>query len=565
MKKETVKKTGKKVVKKPVAKVSKTPVVETAKVEEKKVVIEHTSKKEVETSPVKKYMSVAMLVIAVILLIIGICIESAAIPCKLIGLLILAIVGQVKTIEKKDHVLLKSVGVWALTALLFTWFLPYGYFSGTSFTDYGMQRIGINDIPTVIYYAIYFCMDKVIYLLALAGFYGILSKTSGYQKLVSDIAKKAEYNKSLFAIVTVVIVILMTCLFSQTLAVVAFIPFFISILSKLKFDKLTAFMLTFGALLAAMIGSPWGTEGLYWFNYYAGTTLTDGFTYRLIIEACVIALFIFFAYKRVKKMETKDNTLVVEDTFEVVEPSAKANKTAMEVILIITTIFMVLGYVKWNTNFGVKAFSDFHTWLTGLTIGESTTIFSYILGKAGVALGEWDIVTGATLLLVMSIIIALVYRIKLSDYIDYVIKGIEKMAKPIALFVCVFVVFVIAYTSPFIPTLTNWMYSLVNGFNPYLATIMAFITSVFHADFGYTGYTVGAYLSSAYADNLGIAHTIYFAMYGFVQLLMPTSGILLLGLGLTNVEYKSWLKYIWKFALGIFVILLVLFSIVTFA
>jgi uncharacterized ion transporter superfamily protein YfcC len=562
MKKETVKKTGKKVVNKPAVKAKETTVKTISKPEVKKV--EKVTVKK-ENKNVCKYVELGLALVAVVLLIVGICVESAEMPCKLIGLLMLGVLGQVVVIQRKDHVLLKSVGVWAITALLFTWFFPYGYFQGATFTEYGMQRVGLNDLPTVVYYAIYFSMDKIIFLLAMAGFYGLLSKTSGYQKVVSDMAKKAENNKMLFAMLTVVVIVLLTALFSQTLAVLFFIPFVISILSKLKFDKLTSFVITFGTLLAAMIGSPWGTEGQYWFNYYAGTTLTDGFTYRLIAEAFVLVLFLFFAWKRVKKMENKENAILVEDVFEVSEPKAKTGKTAMIIILAITALFMLLGYIKWETNFGVTVFSDFHTWLTGLTIGESTTIFSYILGKAAVAFGEWDIITGATLIFVMSIIVGLVYRVKLSDYIDDVLDGMRKMAKPIALFMVVFVVFVTAYTSPFIPTLTNWMYGLSDKFNPYLATIMAFITSVFHADFGYTGYVVGGFLKANFADNIAIAHTIYFAMYGLVQLLVPTSGILLLGLGYTKVEYKSWLKYIWKFAVGILVILLVLFTIVTYA
>ena len=54
-------------------------------------------------------------------------------------------------------------------------------------------------------------------------------------------------------------------------------------------------------------------------------------------------------------------------------------------------------------------------------------------------------------------------------------------------------------------------------------------------------------------------------MYGFAQLLLPTSGLLVLGLATTKVSYKEWLKYIWKIALIILVILIVVISIATYA
>ena len=53
-------------------------------------------------------------------------------------------------------------------------------------------------------------------------------------------------------------------------------------------------------------------------------------------------------------------------------------------------------------------------------------------------------------------------------------------------------------------------------------------------------------------------------MYGIVQLFMPTSAILIIGLSLMKIDYKSWLKYIWLFVVGMLIILLVLFTVVTY-
>ena len=53
-------------------------------------------------------------------------------------------------------------------------------------------------------------------------------------------------------------------------------------------------------------------------------------------------------------------------------------------------------------------------------------------------------------------------------------------------------------------------------------------------------------------------------MYGLIQLFMPTSAILITGLSLMKIDYKSWLKYIWLFVVGMLIILLVLFTVVTY-
>ena len=70
--------------------------------------------------------------------------------------------------------------------------------------------------------------------------------------------------------------------------------------------------------------------------------------------------------------------------------------------------------------------------------------------------------------------------------------------------------------------------------------------------------------TTVFADNFAIAHTIFTSMYGIVQIFMPTSMILVTGLALTKVSYKEWFKYIWLFVVGMIIILLVLFTVVTY-
>ena len=93
---------------------------------------------------------------------------------------------------------------------------------------------------------------------------------------------------------------------------------------------------------------------------------------------------------------------------------------------------------------------------------------------------------------------------------------------------------------------------------------MAFITSLFYNDLGFTSFSVGGFLTAVYANNIDLVHVIYTSMYGIVQLFMPTSCILVLGLSLMKLDYKSWLKYIWLFVVGMIVILLVLFTVVAY-
>ena len=524
------------------------------------------TKTDKKVSSIGKWVNLGILLLGLILVVIGIFVGAVEIPFKVFGSLIMLGSLIAYAVRSKEHVLVKSIISTTLIAILLTWLLPYGAFSGNVYAEYGMGRIGLNDIPTVIYYAVYFALDKLMYLFVLGGFYGVLSLTKGYQKLVTSIAKKLESNKMTVVIVSMVIFALLTTLLTNSLAVLFFVPFVISIMSKMKVDKLSSFIATFGGILVGLMAAPWGTEGLTWFNYYVGTTITNGFKLRLIITAISLLLFIVFVVIRSKKLDKKDAaSSLTEDTFEVASLEEKTKKAPIVILLAICAIVILLGYIDWKGTLGIEVFSKFHEWLVGLTIGENTTIFAYILGSSAKMLGSWDIATLVAFTLVMSIIVGLVYRIKLSDFLTAFGNGMQKMLKPVAIYVAVFTTFVVMYMTPIMPTIANWFYGLTEGFNLFTTSLMAFIASIFQTDLGYTGYALGAYLTSTFADKLDLVHTIHIAMYGMVQLILPTSGLLVLGLAYTKVEYKTWLKFIWKFAVAMLIILMIIFSIAAFA
>ncbi len=488
---------------------------------------------------------------------------------KLIALISFVVGGLMITITSEDHRLAKSVLFFVLTTIIFTWIIPYGQFNGGDFYDYGISRVGIVDISISMYNALYYVMDKVIFLFVLGGVYGVLSKISGYQRLVSAIANKLKKHAIVFSVIVSAFLFVLTSLFTQSFVVLAFVPFFVSILLKMNLDKLSAFIVTFGSILVGFLGATYGTEGVNSFSVYLSTDFNTGLTYRFIIAAVTIVLYNFFICMRLKKVlsETKKNTKnseIEDDPFKV-ETSKKKNAIPTAIILFLMMVIIILGYISWNDYFGITIFNEFHEWLTTLAPVEDFTIMSYILGQRAAAFGEFDYVFMlCSAFIIMAIILAFLYRMKVDEFIQSFYDGVKKIFKPIALFVASYMVFGIIVSIPFTSTISNWLFNLVEGFNPFTTSASAFISSVFSQDLGYTGYSVGAFINAIYSNELDIVHAIYTSMYGLVGLFMPTSAILLIGLSLMKIDYKSWLKYIWLFVVGMLIILLVLFTVVTY-
>ncbi len=499
---------------------------------------------------------------------------NADVIVKLVAMTSFIVGGMSLALSAKEHRFIKSLFVICAAIVILTWLIPYGYFNSSDFYEYGMRRIGIMDISVAIYNALYYCVDKVIYLVIIAGFYGVLSKISGYQKMVNSLAKKFVKHPILVSTIMSVLIFVLTSLFSQTLIVMLFIPLFIAILLNMNIDKLTTFAITFGSVLVGILGATYGTEGLtmfnYYINYYTGLDLaTTGLNYRFIIAAVALVLYNFFICMRLKKVlkdkNTKEDALVEDNPFKVEVSKKKASAIPVAVVLFVLAVVAILCYINWSDNFGINIFNEFHEWLTTLAPVEDFFIMSYLLGTNAEAFGAYTYVFAiCAVVLLAAFLIAYLYRMKFNEFIDAFYTGVKKMLKPICYVVLVYLVFGLCYNTPFMAYISNWMFNLVEGFNPYITSLLAFISSVFHNDLGFTSYLVAPFIGNVFADNLDLLHTIYISMYGIIQLFMPTSFVLALGLAIMKLDYKTWLKYIWLFVVGMIIILLVLFTVLAY-
>ncbi len=470
----------------------------------------------------------------------------------------------------KKNSLVKVIGILAIIAIVMTWIFSTGSFSGTSFQDAGLSRIGFSDIPVLLYYAIYFSLDKIVYLLFLAGFYGVLSKTSGYQKLVASLASKIEKQQKISVLIISLLIVALTAMSTQVFAVILFVPFLISVLLKSGIKKLPVFATTFGSILVGTLAPIYGTEGLTYFNQYVTIEFTDNIWIKIAILVCgyfllniltILAMKPKEEAKPAKGKKAKVNAEEVEDVFAIEEPKEKTKIYPIIIVLGILAIITIMSFIDWSI-FNIKIFTDLHDKLLNVKIGEDFTIISNILGSASQAIGSWDLLTLSIVLLIASVIIAFMYRVSINDYIESFGEGIKKLIKPIGIVLLCYFVFAILYNSAIIPYITSKILPSGSSFNALKVSLMALITNIFHLDLGFTGYSVGSYLSALYSNSLSAVSLIYLSVYGFISFIAPTSIVLMFGLSYLDIDYLSWIKYIWKFILAMLIVLVFIFLVI---
>ncbi len=149
-------------------------------------------------------------------------------------------------------------------------------------------------------------------------------------------------------------------------------------------------------------------------------------------------------------------------------------------------------------------------------------------------------------------------------------EGIKTIAPIIPIIVIILSITYILDQGNIIPTILNFVYNLIQNVSPYTAILMLFAFIVILEFFIGSG-TAKAFLIMPIvlplADMVEVTRqnvTLAFCLGdGFTNLLYPTSGIMIVAIGLVNISYGKWLKFSWKlFALeGILSVALMLLAV----
>ena len=143
------------------------------------------------------------------------------------------------------------------------------------------------------------------------------------------------------------------------------------------------------------------------------------------------------------------------------------------------------------------------------------------------------------------------------------------MLVPALVIVGAYMLMIVVYQSTYVATIVNRLLTLTDSFNIATMTLSSLILNIFHTDLGFTGWVMGTvqtggnYLVTEYVDYINPVYTMFTSLYGFVQFFIPTSMILGIGLVSLKVKYSEWLKYVWRFLLGMFICLLIIFILMT--
>lgn len=419
-------------------------------------------------------------------------------------------------------------------------------------------------------------IDVAFFILMVGGFLGVVNETGALDVGIASIVKKYKGREKMLIVVLMPLFALGGSTYGMGEETMAFYPLLVPVMMAVGFDSLTAVAII---LLGSQIGclastlNPFAT-GIA--SATAGVGTGDGIVLRLIFFVVMTALGTYFVYSYADKIQ-KDPTksLVYShreedlkhfnvDAVANVESTLSKKQKQVLVLFVLTFVLMIMSFIPW-TDLNVNLFENFNKWLVGIPV------IGKIVGTSTSALGTWYFPEGAMLFAVMGIIIGFVYRMKEDRFITVFINGAADLLG-VALIVAVARgIQVIMNDGMITATILHWGEVGLKGLSSQVFIVLTYIfylpmSFLIPSTSGLASATMGIMAPLGKFVNVpaSLIITAYQSASGLLNLVTPTSGIVMGALALGRIDLGTWWKFVAKLVAGIFVVSILLLILGTF-
>ncbi len=259
----------------------------------------------------------------------------------------------------------------------------------------------------------------------------------------------------------------------------------------------------------------------------------------------------------IKGEEEKDSYLIPT------EVESKHSTWALICTFALLFIILVVAFIPWNSVFGLTIMEDAMKAVYGFKV-FGFELFSKLAGTNNQfpAFGSWSVNDLIFTVGLFSVLLGVIYRVKVDDFIDGAIEGMKKALVPAIISVLIYVALVLNVSNSYQTTIYKFVLDITGDFNVFTTAVTAFLGGLFNYDPYYAFQLVVPYVSgiTKNAEAYDMIAIITQSMHGFAMLVAPTSLVLMVTLAYLKVSYLDWLKNTWKFLLELLVVFLVIFT-----
>ena len=272
-----------------------------------------------------------------------------------------------------------------------------------------------------------------------------------------------------------------------------------------------------------------------------GTIMIVGFI--LWISTTAFSIYTVTSYAKKVKADKGSTILSLQEQADMKEHFGQDSAQELEYtkqhkrilsLFGITFLIMIVSLIPWG-EFGITIFEGWSSILTGNN------------------LGDWYFGDLAMWFFIMGIIIALINKIPEKEIISTFVAGCADMLSVVLIIVVARGASVLMQTTHLDLFILDRAADVLKGFSPVLFVIGAFVLYLF-LSFLIPSTSGLAYVSipvmGALAKEVGLSPDVMIMIFvsgcGLINLITPTSGVVMGGLEISKVNYSTWIKFIKK-------------------
>ena len=409
-------------------------------------------------------------------------------------------------------------------------------------------------------------IDVAFFILMVGGFLGVVNETGTLDVGIASIVRKYKGREKMLILILMPLFALGGTTYGMGEETMAFYPLLVPVMMSVGFDSLAIILLgsQIGCLASTL--NPFATVIA---SDTAGISSASGLLLRVIFWIVLTGLSTYYVYRyadKVQKDPTKSLTYATREEdlkhFNVdsgEEIPSQMNKKQKRVLLVFisTFVIMVAGFIPFK-DLGIKFFESFNESL------HKIPVLGQLIGNTD-ALGTWYFPQTAMLFAFMGILVGIIYGLKEDKIISSFMNGAADLLS-VALIVAVARgIQVIMNDGMITATILHWGEEGLKGLSSQLFIVLTYIfylpmSFLIPSSSGLASATMGIMAPLGKFVNVpgSLIVTAYQSASGVLNLIAPTSGIVMGALALGRVDLSAWWKFMGKLVVAIVVITIAL-------
>ncbi len=415
--------------------------------------------------------------------------------------------------------------------------------------------------------------DIALFVLVIGGFLGVVMKTGAIDAGIGRIIKGLGGKEHLLIPVLMIVFAIGGTTYGMAEETIAFYPLLIPVLIAVGYDSLTAVSIIAIGSGIGVLGSTMNPFATGIASGFAGISIGDGLFLRTLILVVTLTIAVIFVMRYAKKVKEDPSKSLVADMKEENEKHFLKGDQEQEVMELtgrrkavlwifgFTFLIMVLSVIPWAYKFNITIFEDLNQALLGIPL------IGPFIGNM-TPLGDWWFAELTLLFLFSAIVIGFVYKMGDEKFTSTFVEGSADLLGVAFIIAISRGISVVMNDGGMTATILHWGEQMLEGLGPMSFANLVYIiylplSFLVPSTSGLA--TLSMPIFAPLADFAGIGRDMVVTMYqsaaGVINLVTPTSAVIMGALAIARIPYMTYVKHVWKLLIVLSIVIMVIGSI----